>query len=121
MKRTDKLCVARARKQARKQAKRGSIHTPPIHGGSEGIRAKLRRVDDLREEVEQLERDPHTLSNTKRGEAQRARLKVASGELERAEYDLQESLDAECYDAPTVEERIEGGQAGGLEEGEGRS
>lgn len=104
MKRTDKLCVARANKRARKQTQRGSIHTPPtVAPSSESIAAHMRRVQDLTAEVERLERDPQTRTNTKRGQAQRSRLDVAREQLERAERDLQEALDVECYDAATVE------------------
>lgn len=103
MKRTDKLCVARANRQARRQAQRGSIHTlPTVAPSSESIAAHMRRVQDLTEETQALEKHPDILRPGRRADALRARLRTAAQELERAECDLQEALDVECYESPTV-------------------
>lgn len=102
MKRQDKLCVARANKAQRRQAAQGSIHTAPPMIAAQSTSELIRLVDDLRDEYDRLKRAALPRDAKKRA-AHKNRLANLLGELERAEYHLHDALDAESYEAPTVD------------------
>lgn len=103
MKRTDKLCVARANKTQRRQAAQGSAHTPPpLIAPAQSTSEMIRLVDDLRDQHDRLKAARLPRDVRKRA-AHRNRLAKLADELERAEYRLFDALDAEAYDAPTVD------------------
>jgi len=103
MKRTDKVCVSRANKTQRRQAAQGSPHTPPpLIAPAQSTSEMIRLVDDLRDEYDRL-KAARLPRDVKKRAAHKSRLANLSSELERAEYRLFDALDAEAYDAPTVD------------------
>lgn len=90
------------RKDLAKQAKKGgSLFTPPTPTNASAVGVMSQRIKDLESELADL-RKTAPLS-PKKAERRAKRIKQLASELERLYGWLNDYMDAETYDAPTVE------------------